>query len=90
MILMAKAARLKREKKISSPLNLKMMEAWNKGFYAGSKQQKEQDIEKIMKWLASLEEIPGIGEKRALEIRRHFLDFFGKGRERQISKKAPK
>ncbi|MGG1480455.1 hypothetical protein ABE402_05895 [Bacillus smithii] len=75
---MGKAARLKRERKHASPLNPKMMEAWNKGFYAGSKQQKEQDIEKIMKWLASLEEIPGIGEKRALEIRRHFLDFFGR------------
>jgi hypothetical protein len=76
VILMEKAARLKREKKISSPLNLKMMEVWNKGFYAGSKQQKETDIEQVMKWLASLEDIPGIGEKRAWEIRRHFLDYF--------------
>jgi ERCC4-type nuclease len=54
-----------------------VMQAWNKGFYAGSKQQKEQDAEQVMKWLASLEEIPGIGEKRAWEIQRHFLDFFG-------------
>ncbi|MGG3987700.1 hypothetical protein [Bacillus smithii] len=56
-----------------------VMQAWNKGFYAGSEQQKETDIEQVMKWLASLKEIPGIGEKRAWEIRRHFLDFFGKG-----------
>jgi hypothetical protein len=59
-----------------------VMQAWNKGFYAGSKQQKETDIEQVMKWLGSLEEIPGIGEKRAWEIRRHFLNFFGNGRER--------
>jgi ERCC4-type nuclease len=77
---MGKAARLKREKKISSPLNLKMMEAWNRGFSAGAKQQRESDIERVMKWLGSIEEIPGIGEKRAWEIRRHFLDFFGRDR----------
>ncbi|MGG3879604.1 hypothetical protein [Bacillus smithii] len=77
---MGKAARLKRERKHASPLNPKMMEAWNRGFYAGSKQQKEQDAEQVMKWLGSIEEIPGIGEKRAWEIRRHFLDFFGRER----------
>ncbi|MEK4883649.1 hypothetical protein NST81_02810 [Bacillus sp. FSL W8-0223] len=57
-----------------------VMQAWNKGFYAGSKQQKETDIEQVMKWLANLKEIPGIGEKRAWEIQRHFLDFFGRER----------
>lgn len=82
---MGKAARLKREKKSTSPFDPKLMEAWNRGFYAGSKQQREQDIEQVMKWLGSLEEIPGIGEKRAWEIRRHFLDFFGNGRERNES-----
>jgi hypothetical protein len=69
--------KLKRHMKATSPLDSKLMEAWNRGFSAGSKQQKETDIEQVMKWLASLEEIPGIGEKRAWEIRRHFLDFFG-------------
>jgi hypothetical protein len=84
---MGKALRkIKRERaKASSPLNPKLMESWNRGFYAGSKQQKEQDIEQVMKWLGSLEEIEGIGEKRAWEIRRHFLDFFGNGRERNES-----
>lgn len=72
--------KLKREKKHASPLDPKLMEAWNKGFYAGSKQQKETDIEQVMKWLANLKEIPGIGEKRAWEIQRHFLDFFGRER----------
>ena len=76
---MGKAARLKRERaKASSPLDPKLMEAWNKGFSAGAREQREQDIERVMKWLASLKEIPGIGEKRAFEIQRHFLDFFGK------------
>jgi len=79
---MGKAARLKRERKHASPLNPKLMEAWNRGFYAGSKQQREQDIELVMKWLASLKEITGIGEKRAWEIQRHFLDFFGKESDR--------
>ncbi|MGG3846720.1 hypothetical protein [Aeribacillus composti] len=59
-----------------------IMQAWNKGFAAGARKQREQDIEQVMKWLGSLEEIPGIGEKRAWEIRRHFLNFFGNGRER--------
>jgi len=79
---MGKAARLKREKKAASRLNPKMIEAWNKGFSAGAREQREQDIELVMKWLGSIEEIPGIGEKRAWEIRRHFLDYFGNGRER--------
>lgn len=77
---MGKAARLKRERKHASPLDPKLMEAWNKGFSAGAREQREQDIEQVMKWLASLKEIPGIGEKRAWEIRRHFLDFFGRDR----------
>ncbi|MEK4883455.1 hypothetical protein NST81_01820 [Bacillus sp. FSL W8-0223] len=55
-----------------------VMQAWNKGFSTGAREQREQDIEQVMKWLGSLEEIPGIGEKRAWEIRRHFLDFFGR------------
>jgi len=69
----------------TTPLDPKLMEAWNRGFSAGVKQQKETDIEQMMKWLSSLEEIPGIGEKRAWEIRRHFLDFFGNGREQNES-----
>jgi hypothetical protein len=80
VIKLGKAARLKQERKHASPFDPKLMEAWNRGFYAGSKQQKETDIEQVMKWLGSIEEIPGIGEKRAWEIRRHFLDFFGRER----------
>ena len=75
MIKLSKVSRLKRENK-AAVLDIKLMEAWNKGFYAGSKQQKETDIEQVIKWLANLKEIPGIGEKRAFEIQRHFLDFF--------------
>jgi len=74
--------KLKREKQASSPFHTEVMAAWNKGFAAGAKQQMKQDIEQVMKWLGSLEEIPGIGEKRAWEIRRHFLNFFGNGRDR--------
>jgi hypothetical protein len=52
-----------------------VMQAWNKGFYAGSKQQMKQDTEIMMEWLGRVEEIEGIGSKRAWKIREHFLDF---------------
>ena len=67
--------KLKREKKHASPLDPKLMAAWNKGFAAGAKQQMKQDTEIMMEWLGRIEEIPGIGEKTAWKIREHFLDF---------------
>lgn len=78
---MGKALRkIKRERSKSiSPLNPKLMEAWNKGFSAGVKAQKETDIEHLVKILEGLEEIPGIGEKTAWKIREFFLNQFGGG-----------
>lgn len=67
--------KLKREKKHTSPIDPKLMAAWNKGFYAGSKQQMKQDTEIMMEWLGRLEGIEGIGPKMAWKIREHFLDF---------------
>jgi len=74
--------KLKREKKHASPLDPKLMEAWNKGFYAGSKQQMKQDTEIMMEWLGRIEEIPGIGPKMAWKIREHYLEFMREKRER--------
>jgi len=75
--------KIKREgEKISSPFQKEVMKAWNQGFSAGAKAQRKSDIEHLVKILEGLEEIPGIGEKRAWEIRRHFLNFFGNGRDR--------
>jgi len=67
--------KLKREKKHASPLDPKLMEAWNKGFSAGAKQQMKQDTEIMMEWLGRLEEIDGIGPKMAWKIREHLLNF---------------
>ncbi|MGR6115734.1 hypothetical protein ACTHHL_03970 [Aeribacillus composti] len=67
--------KLKREKKHTSPLDPKLMEAWNKGFAAGAKQQMKQDTEIMMEWLGRLEEIEGIGPKMAWKIREHLLNF---------------
>lgn len=65
--------KIKREKQASSPF--KLMEAWNKGFAAGAKQQMKQDTEIMMEWLGRLEEIEGIGPKMAWKIREHLLNF---------------
>lgn len=51
--------------KISSPFDTKLMEAWNRGFSAGAREQNKQDTELMLEWLGKLEEIPGIGEKTA-------------------------
>jgi len=59
-----------------------VMQAWNKGFAAGAKQQMKQDTEIMMEWLGRLEEIEGIGPKMAWKIREHFLDFMREKRER--------
>ncbi|KZM54931.1 hypothetical protein A3Q35_13315 [Aeribacillus pallidus] len=52
-----------------------VMQAWNKGFAAGAKQQMKQDTEIMMEWLGRLEEIEGIGPKMAWKIREHLLNF---------------
>jgi hypothetical protein len=52
-----------------------VMQAWNRGFNAGAREQNKQDTELMLEWLGKLEEIPGIGEKTAWKIREHFLDF---------------
>jgi hypothetical protein len=74
--------KLKREKKAPSPFDTKLMEAWNRGFSAGAREQNKQDTELMLEWLGKLEEIPGIGEKTAWKIREHYLDFMKEKRER--------
>jgi hypothetical protein len=54
-----------------------VMQAWNRGFSAGAREQRKSDIEHLVKILEGLEEIPGIGEKTAWKIREFFLQRFG-------------
>jgi hypothetical protein len=74
--------KLKREKKPTSPLDPILMEAFNKGFSAGAREQNKLDSELMLEWLGKLEEIPGIGQKMAWRIREHYLEFMREKRER--------
>lgn len=74
---MGKVKQFKKEKVHPSPMNPVLIEAWNKGYSAGAKQQRETDIENLVKMLEDLESVPGIGEKRAWQLREHFLRKFG-------------
>jgi hypothetical protein len=56
-----------------------VMQAWNRGFSAGAREQNKQDTELMLEWLGKLEEIPGIGEKTAWKVREFFLKQFGGG-----------
>jgi hypothetical protein len=69
--------KIKREKKATSPIDLKLMEAWNRGFSAGAKEQRKSDIKHLLKILEEFEEMPGIGEKTAWKVREFFLQRFG-------------
>lgn len=51
--------------------------SWFHGFEAGAKQQREADIRNLADMLNDLETIPGIGEFRAWQIRKHFMSKFG-------------
>jgi hypothetical protein len=64
----------------SYQLNLQLAESliFNRGFNAGSKEQRETDIQQLINVLESLEEIPGVGEITANKIRELFLSQFGK------------
>jgi hypothetical protein len=62
----------------SNPLDPKLMMAWNQGFSAGVKEQRESDINSLVNLLNGLETISGIGGKRAWDIREFFLSKFGK------------
>ena len=73
--------KIKRERgKITSPLHPDIMTAWNRGFEAGAKQQNELDTKLMLEWLGRIEEIPGIGPKKAARIREHWLEFMRKVR----------
>jgi ERCC4-type nuclease len=72
----SKLRKLKREKKPTSPFDPKLLEAFNRGFSAGAREQRKSDIEHLVKILERLEEIPGIGEKTAWKVREFFLQKF--------------
>jgi endonuclease III len=68
--------KIKRGQVKPSPLDPRIMEAWNGGFKQGVKEQRESDIENLVNLLEGLEDIPGIGEKTATKLRMFFLDKF--------------
>jgi hypothetical protein len=71
--------KMKRQgEKNSSPMDPKLIEAFNRGFTAGAKEQRKSDIEHLAGILEGLEECPGIGEKTAWKVREFFLQRFGK------------
>lgn len=65
--------------KVNMQLDLKLTESliFNRGFDAGAKEQRLQDIECLVGLLEGLEEWPGIGEITAAKIREHFMNKFG-------------
>lgn len=68
----------KKERVKPSPIDPALMAAWHNGFNAGVKQQRESDIESLVKILEDLEGIPSVGDKTAEKLRIYFLDKFGK------------
>lgn len=71
--------KMKRERKDSPAINLKLLEqvAYERGYNDGALKQRKMDIEFLAKLLADLEEFPGIGEKTAEKIRLLVLSKFG-------------
>ncbi|PKR84880.1 hypothetical protein [Heyndrickxia camelliae] len=51
--------------------------AWDDGYDKGAKDQRESDINNLVKILEELESFPGIGEKTGWKIRKLFLNKFG-------------
>lgn len=72
--------KFEKRKEKPSPLDPMLMESWQRGFKQGVKQQREADINNLVNLLEGLEEIKGIGDKKAMEIRLFFLDKFDKWR----------
>jgi hypothetical protein len=64
----------------SYQLNLQLAESliFNRGFAAGTKEQREADIQQLINVLETLEEIPGVGEITAFKVKEMFLSQFGK------------
>lgn len=60
-----------------SPLDPMILEAWNRGFNAGAKEQRESDINNLVKMLEGLETMPGIGMKTADKVRELIMKQFG-------------
>jgi hypothetical protein len=73
-----KLKKAKRKAARTSPLLTAIMEAWNRGFDAGAKQQNEADRKYLVQLLLRLEEEPGIGKKTADKVREFFKREFGK------------
>lgn len=59
------------------PKNPQILLAFNKGYTAGAKEQRECDITHLVTTLENLEEVPGIGDKTAWKVREYFLQRFG-------------
>jgi DNA uptake protein ComE-like DNA-binding protein len=70
----------KKTRNVNYQMNLQLAESliFNRGFKAGTKEQRETDIQQLINVLESLEEIPGVGEVTANKIREMFMSQFGK------------
>lgn len=70
----------KKTKDVNYQLNLQLAESliFNRGFTAGTIEQREADIGQLINILELLEEIPGVGEITANKIREMFMSQFGK------------
>jgi hypothetical protein len=72
--------KIKQANKPAIQLNLQLAESliFDRGFNAGTKEQREKDIQMLVDILETLEELHGIGEITADKIRGMFLARFGK------------
>jgi hypothetical protein len=72
--------KIKQGNKPTIQLNLQLAESliFDRGFNAGTKEQREKDIQMLVDILETLEELRGIGEITADKIRGMFLARFGK------------
>lgn len=60
--------------------NPQILLAFNKGYSAGAKEQRDSDIDHLVATLENLEQVPGIGEKTAWKVREYFMQRFGGGK----------
>jgi DNA uptake protein ComE-like DNA-binding protein len=69
---MGKSPRLKRRRKAAT-LNPMVIQAFNRGFSDGAKEQRDQDNELLVKKLQGLTSLKRVGEKTAERIIEYFL-----------------
>jgi hypothetical protein len=75
---MGKALRQIKRGAKAAPFEINKLEiAFNKGYSAGAREQRESDIDYVIQLLENLEDVPGIGQRTADKVREYFLKKFG-------------